>query len=192
MTRIKTTLATLLLATLTSVAFAQHTGHGGTSSGGGFGNTGNDSSMRDFKRALMLQATADQRASFAKCMDATEKVRQAANHMVGPNSRWSYEANAFSGQKEQFQAALAEMGEAHQHFRHSLSQGQEKELGKYFKKLDRYQAELGSRIAQVDRELSTNKPDPRRLENDSRKIEDVTEKWLSEHLKIAKEIGIGG
>lgn len=192
MSGIRTTFATLLLATLVPVAFAQHGSHGGAASGGGFGNTGNDSSMRDFKRALVLQATADQRATFATCMEATERARKVVEQMVKPGSRWSYDSVVFPGQKEQFQSAMAEMGEAHQHFRHSLSQVQEKELGKYFKKLDRYQVELGSRIAQMDRELSTGKPDPRRLENDSRKIADATEKWLSEHLKIAKEIGIGG
>ena len=192
MNRIRTTLATLLLAALAPVTFAQHGGHGGTSSGGGFGNTPSDSSMRDFKRALVLQATADQRATFAKCMEATERARKVAEQMVKPGGRRSYDSVVFPGQKEQFQSAMAEMSEAHQHFRHSLSQVQEKELGKYFKKLDRYQVELGSHIAQMDRELSTGKPDPRRLENESKKIEDATEKWLSEHLKIAREIGIGG
>lgn len=192
MTRLKTTLATLLLATLAPVAFAQHGSHGGTSSGGGFGNTGNDSSMREFKRALLLYATADQRAIYAKCMEATERVHKLADQMVGPGTRWNYDAAVFPGQKEQLQEALAELDAAHQHFRHTLSQAQEKELGKYFSKLDRYEAELGSRIAHVDRELSTNRPDPRRLYSDTHKIKEVAEKWRSEHRKIAKEIGIGG
>ena len=192
MKRINEVIATLLLAALAPVSFAQHGGHGGTSSGGGFVNTGHDSSMRDFKRALVLQATDDQRAVFAKCLETTERVHKVADQMVGPGTRWRYDVGTFPGQKEQLQAALAEMGVAHQHFRHTLSQPQEKELGKYLNKLDRYEAELRSRITQVDRELFTNKPDPRRLYNDTHKIKEVTEKWLSEHRKVAKEMGIGG
>ena len=192
MKRLNKVLATLFLAALAPVAFAQHGSHGGTSSGGGFGDTGNESSMRDLKRALLLQATDDQRATFAKCLEATESARTIVDRMARPGTRSSYDAGIFPGQKEQLQAALAEMGAAHQNFQHSLGQAQEKELGKYLNKLNRFEADIGSRMAQLDRELSTNKPDPRRLHGYTQKIKEVTEKWRSEHRKIAKEMGIDG
>lgn len=189
----KQVLATLLLGVLAPIALAQHGGHGASApSDGGYGNAGGDSSMRDFQRALMLQATDEQREAFSNCFEATARVRILANQIVGSGSGWRYDAAIFPGQKEQLQAALAQMGDAHHHFRHSLSKAQEKELGKSLGKLDRYDVELGSRIAQLDRELGTNKPDPKRLYKDARKIQEVAEKWRSEHRTIGKAMGIAG
>jgi|GEM_PF-4838841 chromosome segregation ATPase len=189
---IRKLLATLFCAALVPVAFAQHSGHGGTSSGGGFGNTGNDSAMRDLQRAMMLSATDDQRMAFAKCMEATDRVLRLADQIVGQGTGLNYDAAVLSERKEQLQAALAELGTVHQHFRHSLSQPQEKELRKYLGKLERVQTELSKRIAQVDRELSASKPDSKRLRDDTHKVKEVAEKWQSEHRKIAKEMGIAG
>lgn len=192
MKRISKMLAILLFAALVPVAFAQHAGHGGTSSGGGFGHAANDSAMGDFQRALRLQATDDQRVAFANCMKATKKVHKLADQMVGPGTRWRYDADVFPNQEKQLQAALAELDAVHQQFRHSLSQDQEWELRKYISKLDQLNTDLGERIARVDRELSRNKPDWRLLYSDTHKIKEQTEKWRSEHQKIAKEMGIGG
>lgn len=189
---IRQLLAILFCAALVPVAFAQHGSHGGTSSGGGSGNTGNDSATRDFKRALMLSANQDQRTAFATCMEATDRVLRLADQMASPGTRGNYDAAVFPAQKEQMQAALAELETAHRRFHHSLNQPQEKELRQYLRKLERLQTELSKRIAQVDRELSTNKPDPRRLRDDTHKIREVAEKWQSEHRKIAKEMGITG
>lgn len=193
MKRLKQVLTMLILAAVAPVALAQHSGHGGASSGGGFGSAGADSSLRTFKRALLLQATDEQRVAFATCLEATERAQEIADQIVGSGtSVLHYDASVFPRQKEQLQAALVEMGAAHRHFRQLLSQAQGKELGKYLGKLDRFDAELGSRMARVDRELSKGKPDPRRLHSDTHKIKEVTEKWRSEHHKIGNEIGLGG
>lgn len=187
-----TLLATLFCVTSVALAFAQHSGHGGTSTGGAFGHAGHDREMRDFNRGLLLSASEDQRQLFAKCTTATEQVIALANRMVGPGTPREYDAAVFSRQEEQLRTAVAELENAHQHFSHGLNQAQEKELRKYLSKLERYQRELASRIAKVDRELATNRPDPRRLYSDTHKIREVAEKWHSEHQKIAKEMGIDG
>jgi hypothetical protein len=186
-------LAIFLLFATTPFALAQHGGHGGTSSSSsGFGHAGHDSPMADLQRTLMLQATDDQRQAFAKCMEATERVHKVADEMVGPGSRWRYDADVFPGQKEQLQTALADMTTAHQQFKQTLSQAQEKELNKYFNKLERLQSDVSSRLLGLDRELTTGKPDPRRVYSDAHKIKEAVDKWRSEHRKIAKEMSIAG
>jgi chromosome segregation ATPase len=192
MKRFNMVLAALLLAVVAPVAWAQHSGHGGTSSGEGFGNTGNDKAMRDFNRARLLQATADQRAAIASCIQASDTAHRVADEMAGTSTHPRSDAYVIPDPQEQLQTALADMAAAHQHFRHALSQVQEKELRKSLDKLDRLQAELASRMANVNRDLSATKPDPRRLSSDTRKLKEVVEKWHSEHRKIANEIGIGG
>lgn len=192
MKQINVALATLLVAAVAPVAVAQHGGHGGSSSGGGFGNPGSDAANRDFRRAIMLSASEDQRAAFTRCMEATGRVLGIAGRMTGPNNGSNYDAAVLAEQKEQLHTALAELETTHQHFHHSLSQPQEKELRKYLAKLGRLQADMSKRAAQIDRELSTDKPDLRRFYGDTRKIKEVVEKWQSEHRKIAQEMGIGG
>jgi len=192
MKRIKVTLATLFLAAVAPVAVAQHGGHGGTSSGGGFGNSGSDAPNRDFQRAIMLSATEDQRAAFARCMESASRSLRIADGMTGSSSGANYDAAALAKQKGQLEAALTERETTHQHFRHSLSQPQEKELRKHLAKLDRFRSEMDKRIAQLERELSSGKPDSRRLSGDTRKIKELAEKWQAEHRKIAEEMGIEG
>lgn len=194
MKRFNKVLAWMVLAAGAPVAVAQHSGHGGATSGGGSGNQRTDAPLSDFKRTLALQATAEQRVAFANCQEATERTRNAVNQMIRSGSFLAprHDAFNFSTPKETLEAALADMDAAHRRFRQTLTEVQEKEFGKSLKKLDRFNAEMGSRFARVARELAASQPDTRRIEGDVRKIQDAADKWRSEHSKMAKEMGISG
>ncbi len=56
--------------------------------------------------------------------------------------------------------------------------------------LDALQRRIDQRLREAC--LTNDKPDSRHLYSDTHKITEVTEKWHSEHHKIAKELGIGG
>jgi CII-binding regulator of phage lambda lysogenization HflD len=189
MTRNYPILVVMFVALLAPSALAQHGGHGGSSSGG-YGHAGHSSEMRDFQRALMLQATREQRAIFAQCTEATQRVRTLADQLFESSSRSGGDVAVFGDHTKQLQAALEAMASAHGDFRQSLSSGQEKELKKYLRRLERLQADVTSRFAQLEREFPSNGHDPRRLNRDIKKFRELTDKWAGEHQTIAKEMGI--
>lgn len=185
-------LLVMFVSLLAPSALAQHGGHGGSSSGGGYGHAGHNSEMRDFQRALVLQATGEQRARFAQCTQATQRVRNLADQLYALSSKPAGDVAVFRSHTEQLQAAFEAMTSAHGDFRQSLSSGQEKELKKQLRRLERLHADLSSRAAQLEREFPFNKADLRGLNRDLKKFRELTGKWAGEHQRIAKEMGISG
>ncbi len=185
--------AALLLSAIGSLALAQRGADGIDS----FRNRGNDSATTDSQRALVLQATDDERKAFANCMAATEAARKTGRSL-GDQDYWNswhyrhlgYNLNAVYARKDQLQSALANMTAAHQGFLEVLSRGKTTEIGRTLSKLESLQGELTLQMAQLNEELAAAKPDPFRVSTRLYGIGKSIDKWRSEHRKIAKEMNI--
>ena len=185
--------AALLLSAIASLALAQRGGDGIHS----FRNRGNDSATTDSQRALVLQATDDEREAFANCMAATEAARKAGRSL-GDQDNWNswrsrhvgYNLNAVYARKDQLQSALANMTAVHQGFLEVLNKDQTTELGRKLSKLEGLQVELTLQMAQLNEELAAVKPDPFRVSTRLYGIGKTIDKWHSQHRKIAKEMNI--
>ena len=142
-----------------------------------------------------MEATEDQRGALAKCMEATERIRQAVRQMTRKHSPYSrshviYNLNTVSEHTEQFEAALTDLKTAHQEFRTALNEAQASRLEKHLRKLDYLQAELNSRVAKIDNGLTDERPDSLDISWNVDMVLRATKGWRSEHRKIAKEMGI--
>lgn len=153
-----------------------------------FRQSGSSSSIDNLQRAL--NTTKDQRIAIGRCKDAADRVHKVAAQMVGPGTRWRYDADVFPRQEAQLRATLGELMTNHQQFRHALRSDQEMSLRTYLDRLDGLSAALTLRMEDLDRELSRSKPDGRVLYSDAHKIKELAEKWRSEHRKIAKYMDI--
>lgn len=180
------------LFSFTAVTFvlAQHDHGGGGDHAGHASAPSVDSPVVDFRKAIMMQATDDQRMAFEKCKEATERVHQTTNIILGAGGNWHYDSSVFSGQNEQLQSALSEMTATHVQFHHVLTEAQAKGLKKHLNKLEQFQNDLSSRAAQINNDVASSKPDSRRIYNDVNKIKQDLDKWRAEHSKIAEEMGI--
>lgn len=181
-------LTTLLLFAMAPFALAQHAGHGGMSSGGGFGNTGHDQAMRDYQRMIKMQANDEQRSAYQNCLGSAERASSAMKKMNAFSPQ--VDSDSYRGQREQMKAALADMAAAHDNFARGLSQFQGNELRNSLKKLQQLQQEATSRFQSIDQELSGPKPNAKRVEKDSEKIKKALDKWRAEHQRIGRELGI--
>jgi hypothetical protein len=147
-----------------------------------------------------LNATADQRAGIAKCLEAMERVRQTAGKMPRIGSFWSRSRRTYSARdltalsdlSEQFETAVADLVETHHKFVEELTDRQASELKRRLKKLDQLEAKMNSGAAQLNRDLAVAKPGPFSpdISWDVDSIKRATDKWRSEHRKIAKEMEI--
>ncbi len=185
--------AVLLLPAIASLAFAQR-GEGGIYS---FRHMGHDSVTTDSQRALVLQATNDEREAFANCMAATEAARKTGRSL-GDQDYWNswryrhvgYNLSAVYARKDELQSAIANMTAAHRGFLEVLNKDQTTELGPKLSKFDGLQGELTLQIAHLTEELAVVRPDPFRVSTRLYGVGKTIDKWRSQHRKIAKEMNI--
>ncbi len=182
-------IASLLLFVATPIAFAQR--------GGGSEHFGHP---HDPMHNRIMNATADQRTAIAKCLKATEQVRQTANELPRIGSFWSRSRRIYSNRdlstlsdlSGQFQAAVANLAATHQEFVEELTDRQASGLKRQLKKLDQLGAKMNSDTAQLNRDLAAAKPGPfsPNISWDVDSIKRAVDKWRAEDRKIAKELGI--
>ena len=151
-------------------------------------------------RDQTLNATADQRAAIAQCLEATVLVRQTADKMPRIGSPWSRSRRNYSNRdlsalldlSGEFEAAVADLAATHQEFVRELTDHQASELKRDLKKLDQLEAKMNSGAAQLNRDLAVAKPGPFSpdISWDVDSIKRSADKWRSEHRKIGKELGI--
>ena len=171
--------------------------------GGGVMHVGHIGSAGDSAQARLMKATDDQRMAFAKCMEATARVRLEARQMARTartGSPWSrgrvsYDRDnlrALSGQGEQLKAALTDLEAAHHEFLKDLIDAQKSGLERHLGKLDHLQAKLNSQIPEIDHDLAAARPGPGPLNIswDINSVKSSADRWRSEHKKIGKEMGI--
>ena len=180
-------IALLLLFVAAHLGFAQR---------GGIGQVGYP---HDPLRDQILNATVGQRTAIAKCLEATEQVRQTAGKMPRIGSPWSRSRRTYSARdlstllvlSEQFEAAVANLAATHQEFLEELTDRQASELKRQLKKLEQLEARMNSGDSQLNRDLAAAKPGPfsPNISWDVDSIKRATDKWRSEHRKVAKELG---
>ena len=144
--------------------------------------------------------TDAQRMALAKCMEATEQVLMQASQMQTMGrpfrGRISYSRNdlvILSDYREELNQALTNLTAVHLEFLKGLSEAQEKRLDQRLRKLDHLQAELSSRMSEIDHDFLKAEPGPDSsgFAWDLSALKRAADKWLSEHRKIEKEMGFG-
>lgn len=180
-------LTAIFLAGVSSVALAQHGGHGG---GGSFGQPGHDSSMEDMQRKIKIQATDGQRTQLRTCFELSERLRLQVAELEKPRNLSESERVAV---REQWSELLHQtMKGDHEAFRHSLNADQQSALKGRLHGMDKTWSELSSRIETVDRDLAETAPDAKRLSDHAKELEKSLKKWEKQHGELASEMGIQG
>lgn len=148
----------------------------------------------------LLKVTDDQRRAFANCMEKVEQLRSLTGRMPRIGSPWSRsrlsyttsDVSALTAITEQLEADLSELTLTHEALRKQLTDSQRSKFEQHLHKLDNLQAKMNSTVAELDRELAKAKPGPASpsIAWDVNSIKRASDKWRSEHRKIAKELGI--
>ncbi len=141
-------------------------------------------------QSLLTNATDEQRMSFAYCMSATDVVRKLAGRMASRNRRWLYNHQVFAIQKEQLQSSIADMIEDHQQFRETLSHAQARALNKNLTRIGHLQSALKERMAQIDKEWASTRPDAQSIAVSVYAIRKIAGEWRSAHKQMARAMNL--
>jgi len=106
--------------------------------------------------------------------------------MVNRNRHWLYNNNVFAIRKEQLQSSIADMIEDHQQFLETLSPDQARAMNKNLTKIGHLQSELKERMAQIDKEWASSRPDAQSIALSVYATRKIAGEWRSAHKQMAK------
>jgi hypothetical protein len=178
-------------------ALAQHGGGGGghgmgSPSAGGTGRPDGVSEkddLKDFHRAIAVQATADQRDAFAKI---EQYLQDAANRLQAlRESLTKAPASAsLSGQAGAVNEAIEKARSGNQNFLTSFSPAQKSGLKDLTKKLAKADSELDKQTKTLSQAVQSVKPESEQVANSSASLEKALAGFDNEQLALGKEMSI--
>ena len=183
-------LTAIFLASVSSLAIAQHGGH----SGGGFGNTGHDSSMENLQKKMKIQATDEQRAQLRTCYELLDRLRGLAADMKNITKASGPDFGPDLGKaRQQWSDSLLEFIQSdHEAFVMSLNADQQAALKDRLRKIDKARSELAVRFQTMKSDLAQTAPDAKRLADDAKEVDKRLKTLQKQHREIGSEIGVEG
>ncbi len=174
---------------------AQHHGGRGASAGTSRGLSGvsDKDDLKDFKRAIALQATPDQMQQFRQLgltVEAAEKQTHEVLQLAGNSG--AADSSQLSRYADPLTDAVDDAESANEKFLKSFSTAQKSGLKNTTKKLQK----TGSEIAKESKALSENlgraKTDNKQIASTAEKLEKSLSELHEEHLAVGNEMGIQG
>jgi len=173
---------------------AQHGGGGpapsGLSTGAGAPSGVSDKDeLKNFHRAMAMQATAEQRAAFAK----VAQYAQAAGDQLREFRKSLQQEPASTAPTDRATAldqALEKARSSSQNFIASFSSVQKSGLLDTVKKLGRADSELDKQIKTLDQIVHTPKPEIEAIANSAAILDKALESFESEQLALGREMSI--
>jgi len=186
------------IALLTSprTMLAQHGGGGGhgipTGAGGGSGRPAGVSEkddLKDFHRAMALQATAEQRAAFAKvalyaqaASDRLQAFRESLPKVPA--------SSPLADRETALDQAIEKARAGNQNFLTSFSSAQKSGLKDFTKKLAKADSDLDKQVKTLDQIVQTTKPAGEQIANSAASLDKALASFQNEQLALAREMGI--
>jgi vacuolar-type H+-ATPase subunit H len=167
---------------------AQRGGHGvggGRPPAGASNPAPTNSELKDFNRAIALQATPDQEAQFHELTESTEAARKEAQNLIqhtenGPNSSRYSDLNN----------AVEEARRDNQQFVRSFSAPQQTGLKPLTKKLSKSDSDVSKQGKALTQEVERSPTDGKKMADIVEKLDKALTGFQSGQLDIGKEMGI--
>jgi hypothetical protein len=179
----------IIILVIPCALLAQRGGHG---AGAGHPPAGPsdpapNSDMREFNRAIALQATSDQAARFQQLTKSTEAARKKARNLI------QLAANANKPDSSHYSDLNDAVEEARNHNRQfvgSFSTPQQSGLKPLTKKLDKADADLSKQSKTLTQELGRSQINGKKIADVAGKLDKALAGFQSEQLEIGREMGI--
>lgn len=141
--------------------------------------------LTDFKRAVALEATADQQSEFNLLASDTDAARQLAEAI----QKAAHDDTV--KQSTALQNSLDEVQRQDRKFLNTFSDAQTSGLKKQAKKLTQSDAGLSKEAKKLSAQLEKIPPDPQRLQQIAEHLEHALVMLQSDQNELADEMGIG-
>jgi hypothetical protein len=154
---------------------------------GGSNPTPNNSDLKDFNRAIALQATPDQMAWFRQLTKSTEAARKAVQNLIPPAENANQpESSRYSDLSD----AVEEAQSNNQRFVRSFSTSQQSELATLIKKLSKATTDVSKQSRGLAQELARSEIDRKKITSVVEKLDKALTGFQTGQLDIGNEMGI--
>jgi hypothetical protein len=178
---------------------AQHGGGGGGRgiAGGGLSSGGvgrpdgvsEKDELKDFHRAIAVQATAEQRAAFTKVAGYAQAARDEL-HVFRESLRKVPAPSSLSDRAATLREAIDQAHASNQNFLTSFSSAQRSGLKEFIGKVTKADDELDKAIKMLDQSVQTAAPASEQIENAAASLDKELTSLQKEQLALAGEMGI--
>jgi hypothetical protein len=190
--KIPAALVLLVLLSFPHSLIAQQRGgrRGGGGVPGGPPSGGTDpNSMKDFNRAIAVQATDNQRADFTSWVKSAESARKRTTEMAREIEN-ANGANGLSSQISALRDSVDETENAQDHFLRSFSNGQKSGLKEFTKKLEKADSAVLKGLKKLDEDSRRPKINSKQIASSAEKLEEALTSFQSEQHRLGEEMGI--
>ena len=148
-----------------------------------------DDSLKNFRRAMAIQATPEQRAAFAKIAQYAE---QASDQLLTfrQSLQPSPAASALSDRVAALDDAVAKARAGHLNFVTALSAAQKSGLKDVTAKLEKADSDLDKQIKTFDQIVHTPKPDTEPIAASAANLEKALAGFRGDQLELGREMSI--
>ncbi len=152
-------------------------------------NLNEEDSLKNFRQALAVQATAEQRAAFAKIAQYTETASDRLQ-LFRRSLNQTPKSAAPTDQAAPLNQALEQARAGNQNFLSSFSEAQKTGLRDATAKLAKADSDLDKEIKTLDQSLHTPKPEPDPIAASAAALDKALAAFQSEQLALAREMSI--
>ena len=173
-----------------SAVMAQHTGRRGSSTGASGGTASPEGAdVETFKRAIAVQATAEQVTQFRAMAKSTETARQQARDL-GRQTEDSGDSVQLTHKATSLQNSVDQVENDYQAFRRSLSDAQEAGLKEFTKKLNKAHAAVTKAAKVMSQQLDQVPVNAAKLPGAGESLEKALAAFQADQVKLGNEMGI--
>jgi hypothetical protein len=177
----------IALLTTPCALLAQHRGgHGGGTTRAAVGSTTDD--LKDFKRAIALQASPDQVTQFRRLTESTQVARKSAQDLLKLAENAS--KTDLLRSTDDLAGALDKAQTDNQHFLQSFSDAQKSGLKEVTKKLDKANSDVTKRSKALARDLERSRIAGQQISGVAEKLDKALSDFQTRQLAIGNEMGI--
>jgi hypothetical protein len=190
--QISAALVLLVLLSSPNNLMAQGRG-GGRRGGGGAGapaSAGADpNSMKDFERAIAVQATDDQSAHFTAWAKSAESARKLTTDLTRETES-AKDGKALSSQIAALKDAVDETQSTQEQFLRSFSNAQKTGLKEFTKKLEKADSAVLKALKTLDEDSGRSNINSKQIASSAEKLEQALTSFQSEQHRLGEEMGI--
>jgi hypothetical protein len=144
--------------------------------------------LKDFKRAVALQATPDQAVEFRRLTESTQVARKSAQDLLKLAENAS--KTDLLRSSNPLASALEEVRTDNQKFLQSFSVVQKSGLREVTKKLDKSNSDVTKRSKALTRDLELSPTAGRQISEVAQKLDEALSDLQARQLAIGSEMGI--
>jgi len=182
----------ILLVSPFGLMAQHHGGRGGNASGSrGPSGISDKDDLKDFKRAIALQATPDQMQQFRQLSLAVEAAEKQTHDVLQFASNSSAaDSSQLSRYADPLTDAVDDAESANEKFLKSFSAAQKSGLKNTTKKLEKTSSEIAKQSKALSENLGRAKADNKQIASTAEKLEKSINELREEHLAVGNEMGI--